>query len=78
MFNDCLKFRTVFGKPVNFRSIGNIVKNGFWKRIRFLEYHAYPSAQGNNINFRGVDIFIINQNPTFHAAAVNRVVHPVK
>jgi hypothetical protein len=49
----------VLGQTVNLRPIGNILKDRFRERVRFLEHHAYATAQFRNIYIRCIDILAV-------------------
>src|SRR5438874_7802210 len=63
-------------RPVDSRTVRNVVKDGFGKRVGTLKNHAYPAAQRRDVLVK--DILSIQQNLTFKVRAPNRLVHSVE
>ncbi len=76
-FNNFIQFGLGSGQPVDARTIGDIVVNGFRKRVWFLKNHAHLGPQLHRIDTFVIDVFTVQQDRALNAANVDRVVHPV-
>lgn len=78
LLDDFLQLVPVLGKTMDARAIGHVLENGLRERIGLLENHADPGAQLDHVDFRIVDILIIERDLAADLAAFDRVVHAVQ
>ena len=59
-------------------TVGNIVINRHWERIRLLEHHADALTKRIDINILLIDVLTIEENLTVDTAALDQIVHAVQ
>src|SRR5690606_40733255 len=64
--------------PINFKSECYLLVNGFWKRIRLLEYHTHFLTIFKNVNFIFINIHVVDKNLALNCNAFNQIVHSVE
>ena len=66
------------GHAVDPEAVGDVLEDGFRKRVRLLEDHADPPAQGDDVDAGRVDIVVVDQDRTLDPGPGNDVVHPIE
>src|SRR6187401_349268 len=76
--NDLVEFDAVTCEPVNARTVGDVLVDGFRKRIRLLENHADTRTQLHDVLLPVVDVLAVEQDRAFDSRTLDGVVHAVE
>lgn len=63
---------------MNAGAVGDVIVDGFWKRVGLLKHHAHLAAQVHHVHIGIININTVEQNTARDPAIGNHVVHPVE
>ena len=66
------------GQPVDPDAVGDVLENRLGERVRFLEHHPDPAAEGDDVGAGGVDVPPFDDDLSLDPRPGDDVVHPVQ